>query len=124
MTLLGGTAALLAYPSMLWTGIFLKGSDGILRGSIDKSTMEMLYVPVPQSMKVQVKAVIDVLIQRFSDGVGGVILVVMTQLLGIGLFGVGVLNIALLMIWIWIARETRLEYHAAVKESLSSRNAA
>jgi len=114
MTLLGGTAALLAYPTMMWTGIFLKGTDGILRGSIDKSTVEMLYVPVPQSLKVQVKAVIDMLIQRFSDGVGGLLLLVMTQALGFGLFGVGVLNLVLLTAWIWIARQTRHEYQAAV----------
>ena len=84
LALLGGTAALVAFPAMLWPGILLKGSEGILRSSIDKSTMEMLYIPLPQSLKVQVKAVIDMLIQRFSDGVGGVMLLVMTQLLGLG----------------------------------------
>lgn len=118
MTLLGGTAALLAYPTLMWTGIFLKGSDGVLRGSIDKSTMEMLYVPVPQSVKVQVKAVIDVLIQRFSDGVGGMVLLVMTHTLGFGLYGVGILNVLLLVLWIWIAHETRSEYQTALRESL------
>src|SRR5262249_39752153 len=85
MALLGGTAVLLVYPGMIWTGLFLKGSDGILRGSIDRSTVEMLYVPVPDSLRVQVKAVIDVLIQRFSDGLGGLLLLVMTHALGFGL---------------------------------------
>jgi AAA family ATP:ADP antiporter len=116
MTLLGGTAALLAYPSMLWAGI-LKGSDGVLRTSIDKSTIEMLYIPVPQAVKVQVKAVIDMLIQRFSDGIGGILLLVMTQFFGLGLIGVGVVNVMLLMAWIWIARQTRQEYVAAVRET-------
>jgi AAA family ATP:ADP antiporter len=118
MTLLGGTAALLAYPTMMWTGIFLKGSDGILRGSIDKSTMELLYIPVPQSLKVQVKAVIDMLIQRFSDGVGGIILLIGTRLLGFGLFGIGVVNLFLLVVWIGVARSIRHEYHAAVRQTL------
>jgi ATP:ADP antiporter, AAA family len=117
MTLLGGTAALLAYPTLLWTGIFLKGSDGVIRGSIDKSTMEMLYVPVPQTVKVQVKAVIDMLIQRFSDGAGGVLLLVMTRVLGWGLLGVGAVNIVLLTVWIWTARATRREYQACVRRS-------
>src|SRR4029077_20548321 len=103
-------AALLADPKMLWTGILLKGSDGILRGSIDKSTMEMLYVPVPPAVKVQVKAVIDMLIQRFSEAIGGILLLAMTQFLGFGLFGVGVVNLVLLMVWIWTARKTRHEY--------------
>jgi AAA family ATP:ADP antiporter len=117
MTLLGGTVALLAYPAMLWTGLFLKGSDGILRTSIDKSTMEMLYIPVPQSLKVQVKAVIDVMISRFSDGAGGVLLLALTQLLGFGLYGVGVVNGILLILWIWVARETRQEYQHTLEKT-------
>jgi AAA family ATP:ADP antiporter len=119
MALLGGTAALLAFPSMVWAGVFLKGSEGVLRSSIDKSTMEMLYIPVPQSAKVQVKAVIDMLIQRFSDGIGGILLLVLTQAIGVGLVGVGVFNLVLLTIWIWIARQTRVEYQAALREPLS-----
>src|SRR5262249_49881967 len=109
--------ALLAYPVMIWTALFLKGSDGILRTSIDKSTMEMLYIPVPQSLKVQVKAVIDVLIGRFSDGAGGVILLALTQLFGFGLYGVGVVNGILLILWIWVARATRQEYQNAVHKT-------
>ena len=121
MTLLGGTAALLAYPTLIWTGLFLKGSDGILRTSIDKATMEMLYIPVPQSLKVQVKAVIDIMISRFSDGAGGLLLLVLTQLLGFGLYGVGVANFILLILWIWIARATRQEYQFAVQRATPAR---
>jgi ATP:ADP antiporter, AAA family len=116
MALLSGTAILLVYPSMMWTGLFLKGSDGILRGSIDRSTVEMLYVPVPDSLRVQVKAVIDMLIQRFSDALGGVILLVMTQVLGIGLYGIGVFNMGLLGVWIWTAWQTRREYARALRQ--------
>jgi ATP/ADP translocase len=85
--------------------------------------MEMLYIPLPQSLKVQVKAVIDMLIQRFSDGVGGVMLLVMTQLLGFGLIGIGAVNIALLFVWIWTARKTRLEYTAALRAKAALDNA-
>jgi AAA family ATP:ADP antiporter len=115
LTLLGGTAALIVFPSLVWTGIFLKGSDGVLRSSIDKSTMEMLYIPIPLSVKVHVKAVIDMLVQRFSDGVGGVLLLFLTQALGLGLTGIGVFNVGLLLAWIWIARQTRREYSVAMR---------
>jgi AAA family ATP:ADP antiporter len=119
MALLGGTAALLAFPSVVWAGVFLKGSEGVLRSSIDKSTVEMLYIPVPQSARVQVKAVIDIMIQRFSDGIGGILLLVLTQAIGVGLVGVGMFNIVLLILWIWIARQTRAEYQTALRQPLS-----
>ena len=121
LALLGGTAILLAYPARLWAGILLKGSDGMLRYSIDKSTLELLYVPVPQSTKAQVKAVIDMVLQRLSDGIGGLLLLLMTSVLGFGLVGVGFFNVALLMLWVWAARETRKEYVSTVRASLAER---
>jgi ATP/ADP translocase len=75
----------------------------------------MLYIPIPLSVKVHVKAVIDMLVQRFSDGVGGVLLLFLTQALGLGLTGIGVFNVGLLLAWIWIARQTRREYSVAMR---------
>jgi ATP:ADP antiporter, AAA family len=113
---LSGTMALIAFPTLLAAGIFLKGSEGILHSSIDKSAIEMLYIPVPQALKVQVKAVFDMLIQRLSDGVGAVLLLIMTHALGFGLIGVGGVNVILLILWLWVARETRREYVTAIRK--------
>src|ERR1700722_2131646 len=35
--------------------LFLKGSDQVLRYSIDRSTIELLYLPMPRSVKLQAK---------------------------------------------------------------------
>ncbi|MDM7998156.1 MAG: Npt1/Npt2 family nucleotide transporter, partial [Acidobacteriota bacterium] len=50
IALLSGTVILLAFPMRLWAGLFLKGSDGTLRYSIDKSTIELLFVPIPKEV--------------------------------------------------------------------------
>jgi len=108
------TLSMLRYPLQLWAGMFLKGSDQTLRYSIDKSTVELLYLPVPQSLKADVKAVIDMMVQRFADGIGGVLLLLMTRVLDVGLFGVGVLNLGLIASWLWVASSTRREYPNAI----------
>jgi len=54
--------------------ILLRGGDQVLRYSLDKPAMELLYLPVPASIKVQAKTFIDTVIWRMGDGVAGVFL--------------------------------------------------
>jgi AAA family ATP:ADP antiporter len=121
LALLAGTAVLLAYPLRLWTGVLLKGSEGTLRYSIDRSTIETLYVPVPETVKAQVKAVIDMVFQRVSEGVGGVLLLLMTGVMDLGMSSLAVFNGMLLSAWLWAAIKTRKEYVSAVRATLSER---
>ena len=53
----------------------LKGSDQVLRYSIDKTTVELLYLPVPSAHKVPVKSFIDTVIWRMGDGLSGMVIV-------------------------------------------------
>ena len=56
---LGGSAALLIFPSIL-AACFLKGSHSLLRFSVDKSSTELLYLPIsPPEIKNQIKPFID-----------------------------------------------------------------
>ena len=123
LALLGGTAVLLAFPLSLWAGVLLKGSDTTLRHSVDKSSTELLYLPVPASVRAEVKAVIDVVLQRCADGVGALLLLIMTRVLGLGLTGTGALNVVLIAVWLWITIKTRKEYVLAIRANLSERPA-
>jgi len=119
VVLLVGTAALLVFPMKLLASSLLKGSDTALRHSIDKSAVELLYLPVEPAVKVEAKAVIDMVLQRIADAVGGVLLLAMTSLPGFGLTGVGVSNLVLISIWLWIALQMRREYVAAIRDEIS-----
>jgi ATP/ADP translocase/HEAT repeat protein len=123
LALFGGTAALVAFPMKLWAGTMLKGSDAALRYSIDKSSIELLYLPVSSSLKAEVKAVIDIVVQRFADGLGALLLLAMTRGLGLGLRGVSVSNLVLIAIWLWVTLKMRREYVLAIRASLSERPA-
>jgi AAA family ATP:ADP antiporter len=109
-----GTVALVAFPLALWAGGVLKGSDYTIRYSIDRVSTELLYVPVSQSVKTQIKAVIDMVVQRLADGVGGLMLLVVTRVLHQGQVGVGIFNLVLLSVWVWVAWHARTEYRKEV----------
>jgi hypothetical protein len=64
LSLISGTFALFASGS-LWAGIFIKGSDGSLKHSLDRSCRELMYLPVPSAIRGQAKSTIDTVLDRF-----------------------------------------------------------
>jgi AAA family ATP:ADP antiporter len=67
---------LLASSGMLIWGtltaaVVLKTSDQVLRYSVDKSAMELLYLPLPAKMKFSAKSFIDTVPLRMGDGLAG-----------------------------------------------------
>jgi AAA family ATP:ADP antiporter len=109
-----GTATLMAFPLALWAASVLKGSDSTIRYSLDRASTELLYVPVPQATKTQVKATIDMIVQRLADGLGGLVLLFVTKVVYKGPAGVGIFNLLLLSIWLWVAWRIRNEYRKEV----------
>lgn len=80
-----GSTLILLWPIFL-TMAFAFGADQTLRFSIDKAGFELLYVPVEPQVKTSVKSAIDLIINRFADGVGGILLGVATQGFSLVLF--------------------------------------
>src|SRR5207237_10580029 len=75
-----GSMGLLAFGTLA-AGVVLKGSDQVLRYSLDKSTAELLYLPLPGRLKLQVKWFIDTVIWRLVDGVFGWAIVLVAGIL-------------------------------------------
>ena len=80
VSLFAGSIVLAIFPS-LWAGGFLKISDGSFRYSIHRSGIELLYLPVPMSVKNQVKGFIDMFIDRFGRGIAGLLLILFSRVL-------------------------------------------
>lgn len=122
-----GSSMILAFP-VLWTVLMTNALDQGLRFSIDKATFELLYLPIPSNIKANVKGIIDLLVNRLADGVGGVLLGVMTQGFslvvftlpgaGLGLQGIAAVNLVLLVVWIAIAVALRRGYVDAIRDSI------
>jgi len=68
----GSTAVLLWGAVTIWAAIALRSCINVLQYSVDKPSVELLYLPVPAGIKNQVKSFIDTVVWRFGDGLAAV----------------------------------------------------
>jgi AAA family ATP:ADP antiporter len=114
--LIGGTLILVFFPLALWAGAALKGSDHTLRYSVDRTTTELLYLPLPQSTKAEVKAVTDMVGQRLADGVGALLVLFVILALKGGQRSLCLLDLILLALWVGTALFARHDYVATIRK--------
>ena len=107
--LFAGSLVLAFAPSLLAVG-FLKVSDGSFRYSIHRSGIELLYLPVPMSIKNQVKGFIDMFIDRLGRGLGGVLLIFCSQVVILSISQLSLLVCGMICLWIYLSLTIRQEY--------------
>ncbi len=120
VALMGTSIGVMAIPSLLM-GSILRGSHYLLRFSLDKSTMELLYLPVSPEVKSQVKSFIDTFVWRSADGIAGLILVLFTDVLKYSPGQVSAVNLVVLVGWLVIAYGVRGEYLNVLRQAIEQR---
>jgi AAA family ATP:ADP antiporter len=116
-TVLLGSAGLLIMGT-LGAAIALKGCDQVLRYSVDKSTTELLYLPLPAWVKMQVKWFIDTVIWRLGDGLAGLSVLIFATTLHLPARQLSWLAILLAGAWLATVAIARRQYVATLKESI------
>jgi hypothetical protein len=117
LSLATGSLALL-FSGALWAAVFMKGSDGALKHSLDRSCRELLYLPVPSRIRAQAKSTIDTVMDRLGDGSAGALQLFITAILGLGLTASLITNFLLLIVWLYLALKLRLAYVNQLRLSL------
>ncbi|MDX1396019.1 MAG: HEAT repeat domain-containing protein [Gemmatimonadota bacterium] len=120
LALFGASIAVFAAPALI-TVALAKGSEGALRYSLDQSTRELLFLPVPNETLYKVKPVIDLAVYRGASGVAGLLLMLATNVLGFGLRGVSVVCLACICVWVGLALRMRSRYADTLARSLGTR---
>jgi len=120
VALMGGTLGVLIAPTLLTVG-FLRGSHYILRYSLDKSSTELLYLPVSPEVKSQVKSFIDSFVWRSADGIAGLTLLLFANVLKFSPSQVGLVNVFFLAAWIAVAYGARREYLNVLRLAIERR---
>lgn len=114
-----GTIAVLGLGTItIWAAISLRGSINLFQYSIDKSTVELLYLPIPSNIKVQVKSFIDTVIWRLGDGFGGVAVLLFIATLGWSAQQIGWVNLVFILGWVAAALVARRQYVGALRTSI------
>jgi AAA family ATP:ADP antiporter len=105
----------------LAAAILLKGSDSVLRYSLDKSAVELLYLPIPPEIKLQAKSAIDTFIWRLGDGLSGLTLAIFTDRLHWSAQRVSLINFVFIAGWIAAAITARRRYGDTLLQSIRQR---
>jgi ATP:ADP antiporter, AAA family len=109
----------------LWTAVLLRMSDQVFKHSIDKSTTELLYLPIPGDIKFQVKTFIDTIVLRAGDGVAAFILIFFTHVIPLidrarpG--WISLLNLPIILLLLYVALQIRREYLNALRSGFKKR---
>ncbi|MGH9862688.1 MAG: Npt1/Npt2 family nucleotide transporter [Candidatus Acidiferrales bacterium] len=117
LALLLGSVGVMVWGTLVAV-VVLKGGDQVLRYSIDKSTVELLYLPVPAGIKIQVKSLIDTVIWRLGDGLAGLSLLLFATYLHLTARQVSAVNIVFIAGWFTAALVARTQYVAALRQSI------
>lgn len=97
----GSTGVLLWGSVTIWAAIALRSCINVLQYSVDKPSVELLYLPVPTGIKNQVKSFIDTVVWRFGDGLSAVAVLAFGK--GMGWAPARVSWVVLVLVAGWIA---------------------
>jgi AAA family ATP:ADP antiporter len=118
LVVLAGSAGML-FLGTVGAALFLKGSDQVLRYSIDRSTIELLYLPLPHSVKLQAKWFIDTVVWRLGDGLAGAVVLVFATQLHWAPQRISWIVILLTLAWLSAVFVAGKQYVALLKDSVS-----
>jgi AAA family ATP:ADP antiporter len=113
-----GSTGLLIWGTLA-SALVLKGSDQVLRYSLDKSAVELLYLPLPHNLKLRAKWFIDTVIWRLGDGLAGVTVLIFATYLHVAARQVSWVALLLVGAWLVSVSVAGKEYIAALRDSIS-----
>ena len=117
ITVLLGSSALLIWGTLAAV-VFLKGSDQVLRYSLDKSTVEMLYLPLAHRVKLQAKWLIDTVVWRLGDTLAGVVALIFATYLHFAPRKLSAIAIVLIVGWLVAVFVGGRQYLAVLQDSV------
>ena len=103
------------------TSVATKFLESLNRYTINKTAMELLYLPLPADLRNRTKAFMDIFVDRSGRGLAGVLLAI---LVGLGWGNprtIAVLTVAACILWLVLASRAQNEYLRTVKGRLERR---
>ncbi|HKV98501.1 MAG TPA: Npt1/Npt2 family nucleotide transporter [Vicinamibacterales bacterium] len=117
--LMAGSVAVLVWGTV-WAATFLRSSDVVIRYSADTSAIQLLYLPVPAKIKLQVKSFIDTVVWKVGDGLAGLTLLLFATKLRFTPREISVITIVLVGAWIVSAVVARRQYVGTLRANIQS----
>lgn len=117
---LGFTAVIMLFNRALWAPGLARILDTSLRYTVDKTSREVLFLPLPAELKYRAKPFIDVTMDRFAKGMGALLILVLIKEWGFGLDWQQLSYASLTMVGLWVitAIAARREYLRSFRRSI------
>ncbi len=116
-----GSGITLFYP-VLWAAIFVKSCDDVFSLSVNKVSTEILYIPIPASIKQKAKIFIDVVVERISRGIGGLLLLLLIMVASLGIRQLSIPALVMLIVWMFLCIRIYREYVASIEATLQKQS--
>jgi ATP:ADP antiporter, AAA family len=120
---MGSAATVVLVTGALWAPQLARVLDATLRYTVDKTTREVLFLPLPMELKHRAKPFIDVTADRFAKALAAMLMLVLIKPWGLGLDWqrLSYASLAMTGLWIGVAFVAWREYRRAFRASIGSR---
>ncbi|MBC8164563.1 MAG: hypothetical protein H7Y20_01680, partial [Bryobacteraceae bacterium] len=111
------SVASFAAPGVWSTGA-ARLAESATRYSFNRTGMELLYLPLPLELRNRTKAFTDIFVDRFSRGIGGMLLIVLSNWLNLSIRQLALVVLGYSFVWILLSVRAKNEYVQTVRNKL------
>jgi AAA family ATP:ADP antiporter len=121
---LGTTGVVMLLNGALWAPGLARVLDQSLRYTVDKTTREILFLPLPSHIKLKAKSFVDVTVDRMAKALGALMLLVLVKPWGLHLDWqhLSYASLAVTALWIFMSLRARKGYLTAFRRSIDRRD--
>ena len=121
---LGTTGIVILFNAALWAPSLARVLDQSLRYTVDKTTREILYMPLPSDIKFEAKPFVDVTVDRLAKAMGALLSLVLIKPWGFHLTWqqLSCASVTITLIWLFVALRAKRGYRNAFRQSIQDRN--
>ncbi|MEA1882001.1 MAG: cyclic nucleotide-binding domain-containing protein, partial [Candidatus Marinimicrobia bacterium] len=116
--LIAGSASLLIAPVLL-SASFVKFSDQTFKFTINNSSMELLWLPIPATIRKSIKPQITGTVRSVSEGIGGLLTFLLVKI--IALQYLSVLALLSIAVWLFTAIRVKTGYVKQLQTAIAKR---
>lgn len=118
---LGAMGLVILFNAGIWAPAAARVVDSSLRYTVDKTSREVLFLPLPTAVKYRAKQFIDVTMDRFAKALGALMLLVLIKPWGLALSWqqLSYASLGMMVLWVVMAQRARREYLASFRRSIA-----
>jgi AAA family ATP:ADP antiporter len=123
---LGTSAVIMLFNAVLWAPALARVLDQSLRYTLDKTSREILFLPLPDAIKLKAKPFVDVTVDRAARAGAALLLILLVQPWGLNLGwqSISYASLTMMVLWMVTSLRARRGYVRAFRQSIEGRDLA